>query len=124
MRIRATNRTAAAVGAFAGLLLFFVGPAIDAPGPSGSVGLVACAIAVGLPARVFVIGAPPAEPGLWVFRRPLLMRMASWLLAAGTAIALASACEFVIQFADVDACLDAGGRWDHERDQCEFAPAR
>lgn len=120
MRTRATNRSAAAVGAVAGLILFFAGPAIDALGRAASVWLFICTAAIGFPAYFYVFGVPAEErTGLWVLRPAFLIRVGSFLLAAATAAALAVACSSAVLFVQVDRCLDGGGRWNHEAHKCE-----
>ncbi len=120
MRIHATNRTAAAVGAVAGLMLFIASPAVDAPGRASSIWLFACTVVIGLPAYFYVPGVPAEDrTGLWVLRPLFLMRVGSFLLAAGAAAALAIACSSAIQYIQVDRCLDSGGRWNHEARECE-----
>lgn len=120
MRTHATNQTAAAVGAVAGLLLFFAGPAIDAPDPAASVWLVLCTALIGFPAYFYVLGGPAEDrSGLWVLRPAFLRRVGSFLLAAGAAAALAVACSSAFQYIRVDRCLDSGGRWNHEARECE-----
>ena len=120
MRTHATNRTAAAVGAITGLILFFAHPMIDAAGRVGSAWLVVCTAAIGLPTYFYVLGAPAEDrTGLWVLRPALLLRVSSFLLAAGAAAALAIACSFAVQYVRTDRCLDSGGSWSHESRECE-----
>jgi hypothetical protein len=120
MRTRATPRSAAIVGATAGLFIYFAGPMIDVPGSVGSVWLVLCTAAVGLPAYIFVLGIPADErTGLWVLSAPLLRRIGAFLLAAGAVLSLAWACSSIIQFIPVDRCLDSGGRWNYQELKCE-----
>jgi len=119
MRTHATNQSAAVVGAAAGLILFFAGPAIDAPGGAASVWLVACTAAIGIPAYFYVLGVPAEDrTGLWVLRPALLIRVSSFVLAAGAAVSLAIACSSAIKFVQVDRCLDGGGRWNDEAREC------
>ena len=120
MRFRATNRSAATVGALAGGILFFAGPAIDGHGPAASVWLVLCAAAIALPAYFFVLGVPAEDRrGLWVLRPALLMRAGACMLAAGAVVAFAIACASLVQSVQVDRCLDGGGRWNSEVGACE-----
>ena len=120
MRTRASPRSAAIVGAMAGLMLYFAGPAIDAPGSAGSVWLLLCTAAIGLPAYIFVLGVPAENrTGVWVLRPPLLRRIGAFLLAAGAMLSFAWACSSINQFIQVDRCLDSGGRWNYQRLECE-----
>jgi len=120
MHTNPANRSAAAVGAVAGLVIFFAGPVIDAPGRAASVWLVVCTVAIGIPAYFYVLGGPAEDrSGLWVLRPAFLIRVGSFLLAAGAAAALAVACSSAIQFFQVDRYLDSGGRWNDEARECE-----
>lgn len=120
MRPKASNRSAATVGVIAGLLIVFAGPKIDAVDTNSSVWLVVCAAGIGFPAYFYVLGIPVEDrKGLWVLSAPLLRRVGSFLLAAGTVAAFAVACSFMSQFVQVDGCLDGGGRWNYERKECE-----
>lgn len=120
MRTLATNRSAAAVGAIAGIILFFAGPVIDGPGRAASVWLVTCAVAIGLPAYFYVLGVPIEErTGLWALRPALLIRIGSFLLAAGSVVALAIACSSVVHLVQIDRCHDSGGRWNFKANECE-----
>lgn len=120
MHRQATPRSAAAVGAVAGLLLVMAGPAIDGPGASATVWLIVCAAAIGIPSYIYVLGISPEDRrGLWVMNPQLLKRAGAFLLAAASVVALASACLYAIEFVRVDRCLDDGGRWNYERQTCE-----
>ena len=120
MRTQATNRFAAVVGALAGSLVYFAAPPIDAAGSASLVWLVVCVLGIALAARFCVLGTPAEDRrGLWILNAPLLKRAGSFLLAAGTVIALAFACSYIRQFIQADRCLDRGGRWNHERTECE-----
>lgn len=116
----ATNRSATAVGAVAGLILFFAGPVIDGPDRAASVWLVMGVVSVGLPAYFYVLGIPAEDrTGLWVLRPALLIRIGCFMLAAGAVVAFAVACTAAVQFVRVDRCLDSGGRWNREASECE-----
>jgi hypothetical protein len=120
MRVNATNRTAAAVGAASGLLLFFAAPVIDAPDRAASVWLVLCAVGTGIPAYFYVLGVSEEDrQGLWVLNPAVLKRAGSFLLAAGAAIVLAIGCSSIVRHVQVDRCLDSGGRWNEEARACE-----
>lgn len=120
MRTRATPRSAAIVGATAGLLLYFAGPVIDAPDSAGSVWLVLCTVAIGVPAYFFVLGIPGHKrKGLWVLNAPLLRRVGACLLAAGVLLTLAWTGSSINHFIQIDRCLDGGGRWNYQELRCE-----
>jgi hypothetical protein len=120
MRTQATNRSAAAAGAVIGLLMYFVGPQIDAAGPASSIWLVVCAAAFSFATYFYVLGAPTEDrAGLWILSPPLLKRVGACFLAAGVVLALATACSYVTQFVGADRCLDSGGRWNYQNKTCE-----
>lgn len=74
MQLRATNKSAAITGIYAGVLALMLGPRIDNGGPAW---LLFSIFAFAGPAYFLVFGVSRADMvGLWMFRTSLLKRIA------------------------------------------------
>ena len=90
MKYPATTGTALATGVYCSVVLFVLGPLIDAKGPSSSAWLLVGALAVGIPAYFCVFGVTREEMvGLWVLQPALLKRVAACFLGAISTATLA-----------------------------------
>jgi hypothetical protein len=73
MQLRATNRSAAVTGLYAGLLGVAFGPAVD---DGGFLTLAIFSLAFAIPSFVFVLGVRRDEMvGMWILRPDILRRI-------------------------------------------------